>query len=550
MDFTPKAPSKNASCERPGVNLQDGVRAKHPVVMLPGIVTTGLELWSGEDCAKGYFRQRMWGTMTMVQNMLLNTKCWLRHMALDPVTGLDPPNIKLRSAQGFEAADFVVGGYWVWSKLIENLADIGYDPSSMFMASYDWRLAYPLLEDRDQFFTRLSSQVEVMVDGNGAKAILVAHSMGGNVLFYFLHWATANRRRDWVDKYIHSVVGLAIPWLGVPKGISAVLSGEAKDTAEMGVMGGILDHHLPRRERRRLFRSWGSAPSMFPKGGDVFWGGRNKSFPAPDLLDDEEKAWKCASLLHMEGEDLSVEEAIDYVLESSSKGPVQDGQLANYHKWYSHGLRTTPFENDSRKRKRTHRSSDKSEQCSSQELGNETKYWTNPLEMPLPFAPNLTIYCLYGVGKETERSYFYKRTNKNISKNQTDDAQDMEDVEWRIDTALEDSMTSLGIIRGHGDGSVPLLSLGFMCQRGWKTRHWNPAGSKTVIREYVHEPSSNFIDMRGGDTSADHVDIMGNRHMINDVLMIASVTKHNDCGHDDDSDGDGHAQGEQVEASR
>ena len=78
MDFTPKAPSKNASCERPGVNLwavrmwnisrllsltsrQDGVRAKHPVVMLPGIVTTGLELWSGEDCAKGYFRQRMWG---------------------------------------------------------------------------------------------------------------------------------------------------------------------------------------------------------------------------------------------------------------------------------------------------------------------------------------------------------------------------------------------------------------------------------------------------------------------------------------------------------
>ena len=28
--------------------------------------------------------------------------------------------------QGFESADYLVGGYWVWGKLIENLADIGY----------------------------------------------------------------------------------------------------------------------------------------------------------------------------------------------------------------------------------------------------------------------------------------------------------------------------------------------------------------------------------------------------------------------------------------
>jgi hypothetical protein len=34
--------------------------------------------------------------------------------------------------QGFEAADFVLGGYWVWGKLIENLADIGYVPEFMF----------------------------------------------------------------------------------------------------------------------------------------------------------------------------------------------------------------------------------------------------------------------------------------------------------------------------------------------------------------------------------------------------------------------------------
>jgi hypothetical protein len=28
--------------------------------------------------------------------------------------------------------------------------------------------------------------------------------------------------------------------------------------------------------------------------------------------------------------------------------------------------------------------------------------WANPLEVQLPYAPSLKIYCLYGYGKETE----------------------------------------------------------------------------------------------------------------------------------------------------
>lgn len=35
--------------------------------------------------------------------------------------------------------------------------------------------------------------------------------------------------------------------------------------------------------------------------------------------------------------------------------------------------------------------------------------WSNPLEVQLPKAPSMTIYCLYGVGKETERAYFYQQ---------------------------------------------------------------------------------------------------------------------------------------------
>jgi hypothetical protein len=48
----------------------------------------------------------------------------LTHTHMHQETGLDPADIKVRAAQGFEAADYVVGGYWVWAKLIENLAGV------------------------------------------------------------------------------------------------------------------------------------------------------------------------------------------------------------------------------------------------------------------------------------------------------------------------------------------------------------------------------------------------------------------------------------------
>ncbi|XP_057998042.1 phospholipid:diacylglycerol acyltransferase 1-like [Hevea brasiliensis] len=46
----------------PGVKLKkEGLTAKHPVVFVPGIVTGGLELWEGHQCADGLFRKRLWG---------------------------------------------------------------------------------------------------------------------------------------------------------------------------------------------------------------------------------------------------------------------------------------------------------------------------------------------------------------------------------------------------------------------------------------------------------------------------------------------------------
>ena len=34
--------------------------SKHTVVLVPGIVSTGLESWSTENIARGFFRKRLW----------------------------------------------------------------------------------------------------------------------------------------------------------------------------------------------------------------------------------------------------------------------------------------------------------------------------------------------------------------------------------------------------------------------------------------------------------------------------------------------------------
>lgn len=48
--------------EIPGARLKrEGLVANHPVVLVPGIITGGLELWEGKPCAEPLFRKRLWG---------------------------------------------------------------------------------------------------------------------------------------------------------------------------------------------------------------------------------------------------------------------------------------------------------------------------------------------------------------------------------------------------------------------------------------------------------------------------------------------------------
>ncbi|PWA61380.1 Lecithin:cholesterol/phospholipid:diacylglycerol acyltransferase [Artemisia annua] len=75
------------------------------------------------------------------------------------------------------------------------------------------------------------------------------------------------------------------------------------------------------------------------------------------------------------------------------------------------------------------------------------------------------------------------------------------------------------------DETVPALSGGFMCALGWcgKTR-FNPSRIKTYVREYDHNPPSNFLEGQGMQ-SGSHVDIMGNYQLIEDVIRVEAVAK-------------------------
>ena len=221
----------------------------------------------------------MWGSTSMVQNFLSDRSCWARHLSLNPKTGLDPSSIRLRSAQGFESADYLIGTYWVWARLIENLADVGYDGNTMFMASYDWRLSPKKLEERDSYFSKLKVSIELARRKTGEKACLVSHSMGSNMMIYFLQWVInpvnnggGGGGKDWVSKHIKSHINIAGPLLGTPKALTSIFSGEMRDTAEMSPFETVLENYFGRSVRRNMFSTWGSLWSLMSKGGNGIWG--------------------------------------------------------------------------------------------------------------------------------------------------------------------------------------------------------------------------------------------------------------------------------------
>mgnify|MGYP000026539228 CR=1 FL=1 len=478
--------------------------AKYNVVMVPGVISTGLESWGTTtlgDCPSiGYFRKRLWGSFFMLRTMILDKTCWLKNIMLDTETGLDPPNVKVRAAQGFEAADFFVAGYWIWNKILQNLAVIGYNPDNMLSASYDWRLTYIDLEKRDGYFSKMQKQIEMSKKLSGEKSILVGHSMGSQVIYYFLKWVEAkgeyfgNGGPNWVNEYIEAVVDISGSSLGTPKTIPALISGEMKDTVQLNALAVYgLEQFFSRRERVDMLRTFGGVASMFPKGGDLIWGNLTNAPDDPiNTLETTDagkelngpKNGSFGTFIKYTGKDgeqreVTMDESLEQLLDEAPS-------------WYSKRVR----ENYSHGVARTKKELEANNQIQSK--------WVNPLEAALPNAPNLKYYCFYGVGNPTERAYKYVPADKSV----------------KLDYVI-DSDSSDGVMLGDGDGTVSLLTH-TMChewQKGSKSR-FNPGNVNVTIVEIKHEPDR--FDLRGGAKTAEHVDILGSAELNELVLTVAS----------------------------
>ncbi|OJD18528.1 hypothetical protein AJ78_01444 [Emergomyces pasteurianus Ep9510] len=471
-----------------GLGLQSqGISANHSIIMIPGVISTGLESWGTDERSRQYFRKRLWGSWSMMRALVLDKAGWKTHIMLDKFTGLDPPGIKLRAAQGFDATDFFITGYWIWNKILENLATIGYDPTNAFSAAYDWRLSYLNLETRDHYFSRLKTYIETAVKLSDRKVVLVSHSMGSQVAMFFFKWVESpehgNGGSNWVETYIDSWINISGCMLGASKGVPAILSGEMKDTAQLNAFAVYgLEKFLSKGERAELFRAMPGISSMLPKGGQAVWG--NNTW-APD--DQEDQPFTFGNMINFKEtnssitqQNLTVDTSLPFLFNHTEQW-YRDQVLQNY----SHGVAHTRKEVEANEK--------------------DPRKWLNPLEARLPIAPNLKIYCFYGVGKPTERSYFYH-----------DEVDPLSKLNVSIDTTVTNGIVDRGVVMSEGDGTVNLLSLGYMCAKGWGIKRYNPAGAKVKVYEMPHEPDR--FSPRGGPNTGDHVDILG-RSLLNDLVL-------------------------------
>ncbi|KAK9127624.1 hypothetical protein Syun_016421 [Stephania yunnanensis] len=566
--------------ESPGLKLKNrGLSALHPVVLVPGIVTGGLELWEGRPCAEGLFRKRLWGgSFTEIFKRPL---CWLEHLSLDNETGLDPPGIRVRAVPGLVAADYFAPGYFVWAVLIENLAKIGYEGKNLYMTAYDWRISFQNTEVRDQALSRLKSRIELMFVTNGyKKVVVVPHSMGSLYFLHFLKWVEApppmggGGGLGWCAKHIKTVMNIGPAFLGVPRAVSNIFSAEARDIVFARAMAsGFLNSDmfgLQTLERvLRVSRTWDSVISLLPKGGETVWGNLDWSPEENFACDPARKRLLQAS--SQANHSHPITNSSDGKLRFGVEDPIRFGRVISFGKDSSQ-LQSSQLKLNDFKELLRNRGNPKQSSCNGEvwteyeDMSKESiqaiaenkaytvesyldllrfaapkmmkraeahfshgiaenlddpkyshyKYWSNPLETKLPDAPDMEIHCLYGVGIPTERSYVYKlSTPSNKCKR----------IPFRIDDSAngnDGECLKNGVYFVDGDESVPVISTGYMCAKGWrgKTR-FNPSGSPTRIREYQHKAPANLLEGRGFESGA-HVDILGNVAMIEDIMRVAA----------------------------
>ena len=289
-----------------------------------------------------------------------------------------------------------------------------------------------------------------------------------------------------------------------------------------------------------LMRSFRSIPSMYPKGGDAIWGNQHSSADDIQMYDQSIGAVDSFKLVRHYGMNGQCSATLN-----SSFNSIRGSFLTVHINGTRHDLTIEGATELLRREAPEYmKSIDTLYSFSSKLLDNtstdaaQQRYWSNPLTHTLPYAPNMTTYCLHGVGRHTERSYSYSYDP-------------YRSIPYYINTSHTNESVRIrnGVGYNDGDGTVNLISLGYLCQL-WRDDQYNPSNSTVITREYKDKLSANntsalynaIIDgvstvIRPSD-SVDHVDIMGNYDLILDLLRIvgkkSKPSKHDKFCSDND----------------
>jgi phospholipid:diacylglycerol acyltransferase len=239
----------------------------------------------------------------------------------------------------------------------------------------------------------------------------------------------------------------------------------------------LLDSHIEKPDRTCAFRSWPSSISLLPRGGNCLW-------PRLVHLDNDSTTtqqggglWRSASPERIAGQhrNLSGSESLDF--------------LADLLHSTGHAFSET------RTRRLKEQFSDR---------------------VRLPSAPQTTVFCVYGTGLPSETAFWFRPDPR-------------DEMWWTINPDATDenwdhpllgrgaARSGVGLV--DGDGTVPLISLGFPCRS--TRRGFNRDVGRVVTFEVPHVQTS-MMDLRGGSATADHVDIMGNYDVIHALLMVVT----------------------------
>eukprot|EP00915_Cephaloidophora_sp_WS-2016_P003626 GHVH01004887.1.p1 GENE.GHVH01004887.1~~GHVH01004887.1.p1 ORF type:complete len:792 (+),score=88.16 GHVH01004887.1:24-2378(+) len=507
-------------------------KPKHPFYLVPGFTTNGLEVWKSRSCADAWFRKRIWGQFSMASSFASHKECWLQHMSLDNDTGLDPSDgISVRATTGLEAIDYFMPIYHVWNPLIAGLGRFGYDSGNMAVGNWDWRLSPALAHTRDKSYLRFTSEIEQLVEVNGATAVIISHSYGDVMVRSWLRWVEVQqlkakqegsngRFHNWINRHLRTYVSVSGPMMGVPKAYGALLSGEFRETAEMSIASRKMAESLVSPAARcKLWRTWSGLVAMLPE--------RHAPWTAPTVVIKQKL--EDLSFAAIEGaqytnkvSELWSDEAYDYIENLSTN------DAGKFKRWMG-------------------------------DVGEDSERLNfRYLEDPLTLDPDtkLDFHCYYGVGIETEAGYVVDPVEvQAVAPYEHEDISEDDEInlisshriaiEVTGDCYKSKSGACVKINRGiiidpNGDGSVSHVSNSHMCRNAWQEAILEPEHDGTVamapehgprlnphkqkvlvkeLREHSHNTDT-YIQNVGG--AANHVDVLGNWEILKDMILLGS----------------------------